>query len=90
MVERAKAALSETAQTFGQQGHLRAAAPSDGYAEAMVRAVIAALREPTGAVMNAGIASFGRDDDRSSPEVWLDCWLAGIDAALAEDGTPDG
>lgn len=41
------------------------------------------LREPTQSIMEAIIASFGSDDDRSAPERALDAWIAGIDAALS-------
>ena len=54
MIERAKAAMNETYQTFGQRGDLRTVAISDACAEAMVRAVVAALREPTEVMDKAG------------------------------------
>ncbi len=59
-----------------------------GYQE-LARAAIEAMREePTEAIMNAIIASFGSDDDRGSAERALDAWLAGCDAALPEGRKP--
>lgn len=47
-----------------------------------VHTLIRAIREPTEAMANAMIAALGADDDRSGPEIMLDVWQAGINAAL--------
>jgi hypothetical protein len=46
------------------------------------RVAIEAMREPTEAMVNAGIASLGSDDDRPTGLVFLDFHTAVIDAAL--------
>lgn len=84
MVERAKRNLNETWQTFGQTGHMRAQALRPELADALVRSVIAALRNPTEAVVDAGmnIEPVGYRYTVNATEIWN----AMIDAALAEGG----
>lgn len=51
-----------------------------------VRAMIATLREPTEAMVNAAIGSLSDDADRPAVILAADLWEAFITAALADPG----
>lgn len=81
MIERAVAAIKpliDRAQPIGECD------PSD-----MVRAILAAMREPTSAMESAGYGNSKGDPDHTgcvdNPDP-VDAWEAMIDAALSEKG----
>ena len=91
--EAARAAAKAEADRTAADGFVL----SDNIAEAAIRAYLKAVepegwklapRMPTQEIIEAVIASFGADDDRSAPEKALDAWLAMIAASPApESGT---
>jgi hypothetical protein len=79
MVERAKAAIIKTLDDYWDW-HAREFV--DGYEEAVARAVIAAMREPTEAMVTRGERESIRDGAHDCEVPMSDIWRAMSDDAL--------
>lgn len=80
MIERAARAAGDVYERYGQHGDLRAFRPKPELLEAMVRAAVSAMREPTEKMLAASAREWdGRMSYRSSG-----AWQAMIDEALKQ------
>lgn len=84
IIPRMKTAMGDAAETAGQSGALRTARLSDVVLEAMARAAIAALREPTDAMLDAGYQESGPIDGAIAYAIVGNIWRAMAAAVLSE------
>lgn len=61
----------------------------DSFTRTNARVALEAIIEPTQKMAEAGIASLGSDDERSSSEIVFDVWDAMITAMLTEKETKE-
>lgn len=87
MLDRVAAAIRESEAYWWNRDD----EPEDGLAETLARVAIAAMREPTGEMKDAGADSFeyGSDDGVSLAGQPTKCWQAMIDAAFPRQEKQD-